>query len=162
MVTLESLKPFIVYFVMIIVYYFTFINIEFHLPLLWPNDLAVKLGLQLYLFGSCSYSTRDFRFVGKFRYPTGQDLHRYYWHKLEKNRAKYWALWHTTYNVSPVKQFSIYDNAVFFRKANLRITEEFSQLSTWFYLVLFRGLCLTIMVDHSSTTVVPDHSSSSQ
>ena len=27
-----------------------------------------------------------------------------------QNFAKYWALWHTAYNVSPVRWFTVYDN----------------------------------------------------
>ena len=79
-----------------------FINIKFHLPLFWPTDWDVKIGLYL-LYQWFSYGRQIL-----ISYRWG--FHWYQWHKLEKEYGQVLSRWHTAYSVSPVKLYTFYDN----------------------------------------------------
>ena len=64
----------------------------------------------------------------------------------QKYLAKYWELWHTAYNVSPVGWFTVYNNALF--SLGISVFEpykNFSQLSMWltFLVIAYGGLFQT-------------------
>ena len=77
------------------------------------TSLDVEVGLQLYFFGGCRYCTCDFCIVSKFWYLIGEAFINNIVMNKKTYGAKYWTLWHTTYNVSSVRWFTVYKNALF-------------------------------------------------